>query len=72
MKKINKNTELDNIDKKLHISDVSESKTYTEDEVKEISWKAFMCRTDEREFELIHKKSAKDEFEKWWMSKFSE
>lgn len=66
MNKDNKNTEQNNTDKKLHISDVSESKTYTEDEVKEVAWKAFMSRTDEREFELIHRKSAKDEFEKWW------
>lgn len=41
-------------------------KIYFDDECKEIAWKAYMSRTDEKEFELIHRKSAKDEFEKWW------
>lgn len=42
-------------------------KIYFEDECKEIAWKAYMSRTDEREFEMIHRKSARDEFEKWWI-----
>ena len=38
MEEVNKNTELDNIDKKLHISDVSVS-LYTENEAKELAYK---------------------------------
>lgn len=41
-------------------------KIYFEEKVKEIAWKAYMSRTDEKEFEMIHRKSARDEFEKWW------
>ena len=38
MEEVNKNKELDNTDKKLHISDVSVS-LYTEDEAKELAYK---------------------------------
>jgi len=36
MNKDNKNTEVDNTDKKLHMSDVISSKNYTTDEVKQL------------------------------------
>lgn len=41
-------------------------KVYTEAECKELAWKAYMSKTDEKEFFMIHRKYAKDEFEKWW------
>jgi hypothetical protein len=57
---------MDKEEVKNNASNVIESKLYTEDEAKLIAWKAFMSRTDEREFEMIHRKSAKSVFEKWW------
>jgi hypothetical protein len=37
---------------------------YIESNLKQIAWKAYMSRTTEEEFEFIHRKLAKDEFEK--------
>lgn len=33
---------------------------------KQIAWKAYMEHTTEKEFFMCYRKSAKDEFEKWW------
>lgn len=46
---------------------IKDTKKYTEDEVKEIAWLAYMSRTDESEFYFIHRKEARPEFEKWWI-----
>lgn len=40
--------------------------TYSECDTKELVYKAFMARTDEEEYAMIHRRSAKDDFEKWW------
>lgn len=36
------------------------------DIAKRLAYKAYMSRTDEQEFRLIHKKDPKEVFEKWW------
>ena len=38
------------------------------EKAKNLAWEAFMSRTDEREFEHIHRKKAKDVFETWWLN----
>jgi len=43
-----------------------DGKLFTENEVKEIAWKAYLSTVDESEFELIHRNPAKIEFEEWW------
>ena len=45
------------------------ARLFTEDEAKELAWKAFMSRTTEEEYFWIHRKKARPEFEKWWTEK---
>ena len=41
--------------------------SYSEEDVKELCYKAFMSRTDEDEFRAIHHKEPRVVFEKWWL-----
>ena len=64
MNKDNKNTELNDTDKKLHISDVISSKNYTTDEVKQLI-KHFVKTADFIDFDREYGITGWEELDKW-------